>query len=145
MGINVSVPFEEISNYIDEQLQRWLTVVVRRLNRIGLQAVTRVRARSGEDSWFDQTGNLRSSIGYCICENGKVTNSSGFKKVKQGNEGVIEGQKYLEQIAAKYPTDYVLIIVAGMEYAVYVEAMENKDVLASAEIFVKDEIAKLCK
>ena len=115
------------------------------MNRIGHQAVARVRARSGEESWFDQTGNLRSSIGYCICQNGQVTNSSGFKKVKKGSEGTIQGQKYLEEIASQYPDQYVLIIVAGMEYAVYVEAMENKDVLASAEIFVKDEIAKLCK
>ena len=145
MGISVNVPFSEISSYIDDQLQRWLTVIIRKMNRIGLQAVARVRARSGEESWFDQTGNLRSSIGYCICQNGQVTNSSGFKKVKNGSEGSIQGQKYLEEIASQYPDQYVLIIVAGMEYAVYVEAMENKDVLASAEIFVKDEIAKLCK
>ena len=43
----------------------------------------------------------------------------------------------------------VLIVVAGMEYAVYVEAMDNKDVLAStqlwAEKYVEQEMKNLEK
>ena len=48
-------------------------------------------------------------------------------------------------MAEAYPGSYVHIVVAGMNYASYVEDMENKDVLASSSLFVERELPKMIK
>ena len=58
--------------------------IIRALSYLGEQCVRRVRDRSGKDSWFDQTGNLRSSIGYAVYEKGKTVIESAFNQVAQG-------------------------------------------------------------
>ena len=63
--------------------------------------------------------------------------------MKQGSEGVKVGKDLAEELARRYPNDYVLVIVAGMNYAEYVEAMDNKDVLASTELWSIDQVPKM--
>ena len=46
----------------------------------------------------------------------------------------------VEELANQYANTYALVVVAAMNYAEYVEAMENKDVLASAELFARDKV-----
>lgn len=46
----------------------------------------------------------------------------------------------IEELASKYAETYALVVVAAMEYADFVEAMKNKDVLASTELWAKREI-----
>ena len=125
-------------------VSRWLAVLVRRLERIGIKAVSFARDRGAEESWYDRTGNLRSSIGYVVVSDGAVTSKYGFTAVSGpdggGGEGASEGERFAVRLASEHPTGYALIIVAGMDYAVFVEAMENKDVLASAELFLRKEI-----
>ena len=43
----------------------------------------------------------------------------------------------ISQLASEYSNTYALVVVAGMNYADYVEALENKDVLASTELWAK--------
>ena len=147
MGMTMATPYKEINDYIDGRLSRTLAVIKRKLQRLGLQAVAYVRDRGPEESWYDHTGNLRSSIGYCVVDAGKMSSKGNLNQVAEGHEGVSEGNKYLNKLATemavKYPTSTILIIEAGMEYAAYVEAMENKDVLASARHIVEKEIAKM--
>lgn len=114
--------------------------IMRALIRLGEECVIKIRDRSGEDSWFDQTGNLRSSIGYGAYDYGKKYVESVFETVKNGGEGSSEGQKYLHEIATQYQKCFALVIVAGMSYAEYVEAKDNKDVLASTELWARKEI-----
>lgn len=116
---------------------------VRVLSRLGEECVNRVRDRSAEESWNDQTGNLRSSIGYIISKNGQIVTLSYFKTVKNGADGSEKGKKYAVELANKYRGKYVLIIVAGMNYAEYVEARSNKDVLGSTELWSKSRINEL--
>lgn len=111
------------------------------------KSVNRIRDRSAEDSWIDRTGNLRSSIGYLITMNGKPITQGGFKQTTapegNGGEGQQVGATYASHIASIYAsTPLVLVIVAGMEYAVYVEARENKDVLADTELWARKEWKK---
>jgi len=145
MKFDISIA--DVCKSIDDQMALFMSVAIRKLERLGLQAVTRVRSRSGAESWFDQTGNLRSSIGYMVLDNGRITSSSGFDTVNGthggGSEGSTEGKRYIEELASKFPTGIVLIVVAGMDYAAYVEDMENKDVLASAELWLKAEIGRM--
>lgn len=136
---------DEVQKYINKSLERVEKVVVRNLQRLGEEAVIHVRNRSGAESWFDQTGNLRSSIGYVIARDGNVIRTGGFSQFFEGTEGPSEGRKFAKEMAVKYPGKYVLIVVAGMEYASYVEEMENKDVLASSSLFVERELPKMLK
>lgn len=112
------------------------------LNYLGMQCVKRIRDRSGEDSWYDQTGNLRSSIGYAIYSYGLKQIESSFDSVLGGSEGSQKGRKMAEELASRYSDTYALVVVAAMEYADFVEAIESKDVLASTEIYAKREVGR---
>ena len=103
-----------------------------------LQAAGEMFVRYARESgrYIDHTGNLRSSIGYVIVRNGKLA-SRNFKKQDvgtEGSEGVNKAEKLARELARTHNTGLVLIGVAGMEYAVFVEAMESKDVITGANI-----------
>lgn len=110
------------------------------LNYLGLLCIKRIRDRSGDESWYDQTGNLRSSIGYAIYSYGRKQIESAFDSVLGSSEGSEKGRKMVEDLASKYSDTYALVVVAAMEYADYVEAIDSKDVLASTEIYAKSEV-----
>ncbi|MBO4549451.1 MAG: hypothetical protein J5733_01865 [Bacteroidaceae bacterium] len=103
------------------------------------------RIRSGEISnWHDITGNLRSSIGYAVCRKGRIIRSSDFEQVLNGAEGANKGRELCRMLASQYASyDFALIIVAGEEYAVYVEAVENRVVLAGGELFIRQNITRM--
>lgn len=129
--------FKELMNAIPDILAG---EIVRAFSYLGEQCVIRIRDRGPKDSWYDQTGNLRSSIGYAIYEQGKIIIESAFKQVANGVEGGIKSRKLIEELASKYSQTYALVVVAGMEYAEYVEAKDNKDVLASTELWAMSKM-----
>lgn len=97
--------------------------------------------------YIDLTGNLRSSIGYVIVENGDIK-SADFKISNTGSDGkkgVERAKKLARDLANTYKTGMVLVGVAGMEYAMYVEAMESKDVITAANIKVEEWMRKSIK
>ena len=145
MGITCKTPMSEIQEYINQAIERADKVVIRNLQRLGEEAVIYARNRTGAESWYDQTGNLRSSIGYVIARDGSVVRTGGFSQILDGTEGPSEGKRFAIEVANNCRGSYVLIIVAGMNYASYVEEMENKDVLASSSLFVERELPKLIK
>ncbi|HWV31027.1 MAG TPA: hypothetical protein VN038_15315 [Dyadobacter sp.] len=93
------------------------------------------------NSYLDQTGNLRSSIGYLILKNGKVIDES-FEQVKEGSEGTAAGRKHARQIAGEYPRGFVLVVVAGMHYGAVLES-RGIDVLSSAEQYAKSKLPEM--
>lgn len=140
MGIRMTTKLDEIHNMLMKEAERVKKLTIRTLSYLGEQCVTRVRDRDGDKSWYDQSGNLRSSVGYVIAHNGSIVQYSDFNQVKQGSEGSKAGKDLTEELVKRYSNDYVLVVVAGMNYAEYVEAMDNKDVLASTELWAKDRI-----
>ena len=128
-------------NAIDELFVKAAKILFDRvqynLNYLGLDCIRRIRDRNGSDSWYDQTGNLRSSIGYAIYSYGQKQIESTFTSVLGGTEGSQKGRKMVEDLAKQYSDTYALVVVAAMEYADFVEAIESKDVLASTEIYAK--------
>lgn len=115
--------------------------IKRALSRLGEECNKRIRDRAAKDSWNDQTGNLRSSIGYAIYSYGRVEIESAFNVVKNGIEGSQEGKKMVEDLASLFADTYALVVLAGMEYASKVEDIETKDVLASTELWAKSVIS----
>ncbi|MCD8313426.1 MAG: hypothetical protein LUC24_04630 [Bacteroidales bacterium] len=125
--------------YIVRKIEARRTVILRRLNEAGLRAVNSAR---NEHGYTDRTGNLTSSIGYVIVEDGKVIQESAFEVVKDGAQGSSDGRAFAESLASGYPTGIVLIIVAGMNYAAYVSA-RGFNVLDSAETVAEKLISQL--
>lgn len=113
------------------------------LSRLGELCVTNIRDRSAEESWNDQTGNLRSSIGYAVLHNGNIVTVSDFATVKNGSEGATDGKAYVKEIAKTIRKRWALVVVAGMNYASYVEAIETKDVLANTELWARAMTPKM--
>lgn len=137
MGISMQPPMQAMEKYFSAVLHIVSEELKRTLKYLGEQSIKKARDRSGQESWFDQTGNLRSSIGYAIYEHGRKEIESAFQIVKKGSEGTSEGRKMVEELASMYSQSYALVVVAAMNYADYVEAMDNKDVLASTELWAK--------
>lgn len=133
----------EINAAIRAEVERANMLTIRALAYLGEQCVMKARDRSGEESWFDQSGNLRSSIGYVIAQHGKIVKYSAFNQVMSGSDGTRVGKELAEELVRNYSNDYVLIVVAGMNYAELVEAMDNKDVLASTELWVRKELPNM--
>ncbi len=129
----------EVNAVIEAEAERVDKIVIQALSNLGDMCVTEARDRAQEDSWFNQTGNLRSSVGYVVVAHGTIVERSGFETVLNGSEGSMVGKKLAEELAKKYSSDYALIVVAGMHYAEYVEAKESKSVLASAELLAHAE------
>ena len=133
----------EVNAYLKAEAERIHRLTVRALAYLGEQCVKLARDRAPELSWIDRTGNLRSSIGYIITHNGNIVQHSDFQQVKQGSEGTNTGKDFATEIAKRFSNRYVLVVVAGMNYAEYVEAKDNKDVLATPELFANKELPKM--
>lgn len=144
MPITQLTPKQEIERYMDEQASRLRQVILRNLAYIGEQCLNKARST---DSYKDQTGNLRSSIGYVIVEDGKVIQASDFAPSEKGTDkakGQATGKAYAAELAARFPSGLTLLVVAGMNYATYVSA-KGYDVLDSAELLADQLTDKLLK
>ena len=140
MGIRMTTKLSEVHDMLMREAERVDRLTIRALSKLGEQCVTKIRDRAGDKSWYDQTGNLRSSVGYVIAHNKNIIQYSTFNQVNQGSEGVKTGKDLAEELAKRYSNNYVLIVVAGMNYAEFVEAMDNKDVLASTELWAREQV-----
>lgn len=145
MAIKRTTSMSEIYDYLQKFSEKVHRLILRRLSILGEECIKEARDRTPEMSWYDQTGNLRSSIGYIIVCNGEIVKRSTFKKVKDGNDGPKEGMALAMEVAKDYSDGYALIVVAGMKYAAYVEAMGNKNVLASTEAYAEKQVPVIKK
>ena len=143
MGIRMTTPMSEVNAAIKAEAERAEMLMIRALSYLGEKCVIEAKDRPQESSWFDQSGNLRSSIGYVVVSNGRIVQYSDFNPVKQGYEGLKEGKELAAELARKYTSGYALVVVAGMNYAELVEAMDNKVVLASAELYARQELPNM--
>ncbi|MBR0291125.1 MAG: hypothetical protein IJQ79_03230 [Bacteroidales bacterium] len=132
MGVKVE-GIDSAMAFIEREAKKRVRDYLAVLNRIGLDVVRKIR--NGTASyWIDQTGNLRNSIGFIVMEDGRVVNRNFASTVPGGTLGTKAGESFAEELASKYPKGYCLIIVAGMDYAAYVEAVESRSVLAGGEL-----------
>lgn len=104
---------------------------------VQLQMLGEELAKYAKDqhNYQDQTGNLTNSIGYAVVKQGKILNYGG--EIQSG-EGAAEGLKTAQQMAATLPNSFSLIIVAGMNYAAYVEAKGYNVILPAQLKAMKD-------
>ena len=127
----------EVDAYLEEQIQRIEQQTIYNLSYVGDRCSNEARSTN---SYKDQTGNLRSSIGYVIVKDGM----SDFTTVKNGREGTQGGAAFARQLVKEFPSGIVLIVVAGMNYAAHVSA-RGYNVLDSAELLAEQLVPSLMK
>lgn len=147
MGIKASFSTDIINDYLVKCQEIIFDAVHESFAILAEECVNRIRDRSAEESWIDHTGNLRSSIGYIITVNGVPITQGGFKPTNatdgNGADGQKKGAEYADSIISQFSAAPIaLVVVAGMEYALYVEAHDNKDVLAATELWARAEWKK---
>lgn len=141
-----------VPNNLAEMIEKELMIfnerveleLLRRLQYIGEHAVNEARQHH---AYKDQTGNLTSSIGYAIFKDGKLWYISKFNqkynsKKKKSIEGTLEGANYARSLASQYPQGITLVVVAGMNYAAYVES-RGLGGMTGAELQAKAEVEEL--
>jgi len=95
-----------------------------------------------QPNYIDWTANLRSSIGYVVADDGEIVQAGGFEPIAGGEQGASNGRRFAEDLARTYSGGYVLILVAGMRYAAYVQS-KGYDVLSSATIQAEELVPQL--
>ncbi|OPB98927.1 hypothetical protein BAS10_04465 [Elizabethkingia meningoseptica] len=146
MGIKANFDWNGIDNYLEDRRKLLENLILRNLNYLGMKCVAYAKSL---DTYKDQTGNLRNSIGYVIVKNGLIvealfqSDSRGPAYGTSDKSGEVEGEKFAKEVARNFREGYVLIVVAGMEYASYVEDVRHLDVLQPAETLAKSEVQKI--
>lgn len=140
MGIKRLTPVSQIDDFIQKGLEMREKAIIYNLSNVAEQCVNAAR---DANSYQDQTGNLRSSIGYILVKNGIII-MSDFKQTKDGKEGIEEGPKFAKSLIKEFPRGIALIVVAGMNYAACVAA-NGYDVLDSAQLIAEKEVPKMMK
>lgn len=158
-----------ITKMFDKLQERAEITIIEILKRSGEEFVKLARENGSYQDW---TGNLRSSIGYVIVKDGQIMEESSFANVQgagentaivnyktkdgktvkfatkgrsgNGSEGSRAGRQLCVELAREYSTGYVLIGVAGMNYAAAVEA-KGYDVISLSADKTDDFIQDMAK
>lgn len=141
----LDTPQSAISSFFKDSFRIIKEEIFLGLAKLGEECVVEVRDRPQERSWIDHTSNLRSSINYAVYEHGKKLIESALGAINGGQEGKKEGQKVANELAKEYTNTYALVVLAGMNYASFVEAIESKDVLASVELWARLKVDERVK
>ncbi len=137
-------------DYIFEDLNRKLKplvnqVVAEAFEMACLEVVKQAKLR---DTYQDQTNHLRSSIGYQIYQNGELITeyftADGKGDGTGATSGVDVGKNIAAQTARKYLQDTVGVVVAGADYALYVES-KGYDVISGSASELADITRKYLK
>lgn len=109
-------------------------VIIAKLTMLGEDLVKYAKENH---NYTDQTGNLTNSIGYVVMCGGEIKAGSCLDDNIASNLALLAAIK----IANEQPNNYSLIIVAGMNYAAYVEA-KGYNVILPAELKAKHDFSK---
>lgn len=134
MGIKANFSIGDIRQRNQQFVDAVLLTIEKVLQRSILEVV---KIAKTTDTYTDRTNNLRSSIGYVLYKDGQKVSAS-FEKAGDGgegngSEGMKKGLAYADSVANSFSSGYVVVMVAGMDYAAYVEA-KGFDVITGASL-----------
>lgn len=154
---------QAVTDEITSAMQTLHRRIIRNLQDAGEEAVKKARLMATKDGvggggvlppYLVQTGNLVSSVGYAITYEGQIIDMSSFQPVEgrkdkngvplgDGQEGSATGKAYVKELAMRFPQGYALILVAGMEYASYVQELYHRDVLVSGSLVAEQLVREM--
>lgn len=139
MNVDISKAIKEL----ERTRENASSFIVQALETACIEVIQKARTL---DTYKDQTHRLRSSLGYVIYNNGDMV-ASNFQSTggEKGSEGMALAQsKAVETASAN--NGIVAVVVAGADYATYVEA-KGLDVLTgsamSLQKLFEDELKNL--
>ena len=135
----------ELQRRLNERKEALQRVLNMKLLQLAEEAVTHAKHNKG---YKDRTANLKNSISFALFYNGElITQQIGniplpneAPKEHQGVESNLES--FCSEQGVVRPKGYSLIIVAGMEYGVYVE-QKGYNVLHLTKYYLRDEMKKI--
>lgn len=142
MAIKPNFTKDDVRKRFDTFLNEIEKKQIARLQRLGEMCLVEARTNKG---YMMQTGALLSSTGYEVFVDGVAIHSqfdaaSGAES-NAAETGVKSGQTIAESIG-KGTKGIALVVVAGMNYAAYVEA-KGYNVLSSAEHLAERELPRM--
>lgn len=135
----------QLKSLITERLTIFNDAVFMRFTRVGEAFVTSARLNG---NYRDRTGNLRSSNGYIILKDG-LQLAENFvpipgPELKGAITGVEAARNVAADVAKSFPSGFVLICVAGMNYAAAVES-RGYDVISSSALEAEKDLPEQLK
>ena len=142
MAIKPNFTKDDVRKRFDAFLNEIEKKQIARLQRLGEMCLVEARTNKG---YMMQTGALLSSTGYEVFVDGVAIHSqfdaaSGAES-NAAETGIKSGQSIAETIG-KGKKFIALVVVAGMNYAAYVEA-KGYNVLSSAEHLAERELPRM--
>lgn len=142
MAIKTNFTKDDVRKRFDAFLNEIEKKQIARLQRLGEMCLVEARTNKG---YMMQTGALLSSTGYEVFVDGVAIHSqfdaaSGAES-NAAETGIKSGQSIAETIG-KGTKGIALVVVAGMNYAAYVEA-KGYNVLSSAEHLAERELPRM--
>ena len=142
MAIKPNFTKDDVRKRFDAFLNEIEEKQIARLQRLGEMCLVEARTNKG---YMMQTGALLSSTGYEVFVDGVAIHSqfdaaSGAES-NAAETGIKSGQNIAETIG-KGTKGIALVVVAGMNYAAYVEA-KGYNVLSSAEHLAERELPRM--
>ena len=152
---------QAVAEEITQAMQTLHRRIIRDLTIAGEEAVKKARSivTAGGGGgvlppYTVQTGNLVSSVGYAVVQDGQIVTMSSFQAVQgrtdkngvslgDGQEGSAKGKEYVKELAMRFPQGYALILVAGMHYASYVQELYHRDVLVSGSLVAEQLVREI--
>lgn len=122
----------DVRNFIRKKIEVIESVVKDQLIDAAEQFVADARS---VNTYKDRTSNLRGSIGYVLLKDGNDV----FGNFEGAQIGQQKARQLTSQIKSEHPKGYVLIVVAGMDYALYVES-KGYDVITGSSQEAEDNL-----
>lgn len=138
MGIKPNFNVAQFNKYVDDNIDKLMKAVIRRFKYIAEACIIEARTNKG---YQDRTGNLKASIGYVIIKDRKPlywSDNGGGTEGDEARNNALDDALDNSEIPAE---GVCMVMVAGMEYAEYVEAL-GYNVLTTAEDLAKREVKK---
>lgn len=125
MGIVANFDIDKIFGEIESKVAPVIEQAI--ADAFELAMLDCVKAAKSTNTYKDQTNHLRSSIGYQLYNRGQLV-SENFSKAGTGTEGdasasgMQKGREAAQEAAKLWPQDIIGVVVAGADYALYVES-----------------------
>lgn len=138
MGIASSFSRDDAQNQSDAFLNEVETLQIEVLQELGEMCVTEMRLNKG---YMMQTGAMTSSSGYSVYKDGVAVHTAFEAASGAAEKGMRIGRELANKVG-KETSGVALVVVAGMNYAVYVES-KGKNVISSAERLAQRELPRM--
>ena len=145
MGIKPSYSKKEFENQLKRSKDNFIQDIANCFFELGKRAVD---VAVSDGNYVNRTGVLRSSIGCAVVINGLIVKEYGFKNIgPNALQGQRLGKKLLESLSRTNirSNQIKLIIVAGADYASFVEDTSNFVVLSQGISFVESNLPSVLR